>query len=146
MNRRFTGKFWIGFSAMIALLFTSCLSYNYTGVSSATDKLPDQSIIGMSRQQLIDTYGLPERVIPLESGEEAGNGMPFQGSPFSENGIFVYRERSEYRILLYERTRGHSYAVRLNDGKVTEVKTTVIAKGDGLSFNANMMPAGPAGK
>ncbi|MCE9597125.1 MAG: hypothetical protein K8S54_04080 [Spirochaetia bacterium] len=145
MNRniRLSPKILSGMAGMVSMLSLSCLSYNYSGVASAAEKLPSDGIVGMTRQQLVETYGLPERVISLDQNEEAENRMPPMGSAFSENGIFLYRDRIEHRVFLYERTRGHAYAIRVEGGKVAEVKTTLTAKGDGLSINTNIMPPGP---
>lgn len=124
----------------------SCLSYSYTGIAQA-EKMPDQGIIGMDRETLINLYGMPARIIALngqDQGREIGRngGAGGNEAPLMEDAvIYVYRRMAQHRMILYERTRENTYAVYLKDGKVSEVKTTLTSVGDGISFSP-VVPGG----
>lgn len=115
------------------LLLVSCISYNYSGITQA-EKLPDQGIIGMSREAVINAYGMPQRVVSLEPGSES---VPEKREPAlnDDSVIFIYRRMAQHRVIVYERTRESTYAVYFQDGVVSQVKTTLTTVGDGISFS-----------
>ena len=124
---------------------TSCLSYSYTGIAQA-EKMPDQGIIGMDRETLINLYGMPARIISLNGQDsrdvEGNGGAGGRDAPMTDDAvIYVYRRMAQHRVILYERTRENTYAVYMKDGLVSEVKTTLTSVGDGISFSP-VVPGG----
>jgi len=111
-----------------SLTLASCVSYSYTGIAQA-DKLPDEGIIGMTRDDLINAYGIPERVVPIGENQNAppeGQGQPGRGPSLSDDHvIYMYHRTAQHKVIVYQRTRGDTYAVYLMNGKVAQVKTTV---------------------
>ncbi len=135
------------FAAAGALALSSCLSYTYSGIVEA-EKLPDEGIIGMSRDQLINTYGMPEQVIPFGQAQTDSEpvGPPTSTALRDDHVIYMYHHAAQHRVILYQRTRAHTYAVYLIGGRVSEVKTQLTTKGDGLTFSVTDLPMGGPGK
>lgn len=126
---------------IVCLSAASCVSYSYTGIAQA-EKMPDQGIIGMSREALINVYGMPQRVLSLrdkpggnDSTESQQKPEQMESSLAGDQVVYVYRRMAQHKVILYERTRESTYAVYLTDGKVSEVKTTLTAMGDGISIS-----------
>jgi len=140
----------LGGICLLCLSAVSCISYSYTGIAQA-EKMPDQGIIGMSRETLINVYGMPQRVMSLKERGSYSSGDSGESPRRSEAGdsmaddqvVYVYRRMAQHKVILYERTRESTYAVYLTDGKVSEVKTTLTAMGDGISISP-VLPGGAA--
>lgn len=133
-------------SCLLCIAATSCLSYSYTGIAQG-EKMPDQGIIGINRESLINLYGMPARIIALDGQNskppaESMGGAGGKDAPLADDGVvYIYRRMAQHRVILYERTRESTYAVYLKNGLVSEVKTTLTSVGDGISFSP-VVPGG----
>mgnify|MGYP001289003787 CR=1 FL=1 len=126
------------FCLCVCLVFSGCLSHSYHGLAGA-DKPPDESVIGMTYNEVINRYGSPDRIIPLDRSADEINQKPglLQGPGAMDNSgsfLMVYNYLASYDILLYYRDRGYGYTFIIEKGKVKSLTSVLNNKSDGLGF------------
>lgn len=126
------------FYLCVFLIFTGCLSYSYYGLAGI-DKPPDESVIGMNYNEIINMYGSPDRIIPLDQAakrvkQEPGSLQRPDAMDDSGNFMMVYNYLASYDMLLYYRDRGYNYTLIIEKGRVKSLTSVLINKTDGLGF------------